>query len=85
MPYEDVYTAAIESKTMLCGPEALTCVAFLLRVIFNCCHRLVDTEVVFIYGKICPTGRMVMLLFSTSCLCLLEKLPDAALLRLSTG
>lgn len=23
MPYEDVYTAAIESKTMLCGPEAL--------------------------------------------------------------
>lgn len=62
MPYEDVYRAAIELKTMLCGPEALTCVASHPRVIFNCFHRLVDSEVVFIYVKICPTGRMAMFL-----------------------
>lgn len=62
MPYEDVYRTAIESKTMHCGPEALTCVAFHPRVSFNCFHRLVNTEVVFIYVKVCPIGRTILLL-----------------------
>lgn len=56
-------------------------------LLFVCFCRLVGANIIFICVKICLAGRMAtcLLLWNLKCICFLEKLPDAASLRLSVG